>query len=465
MIGKSVRVAYQVGTVDAQNNITKDPPQFAAFSRAEIVWALVTVGKSQQDWNDSLKLPDFFFYDMVSRIGLLKANLTHPPKTHRADSTFLGLSPIFDKADPSEKNYVSYIIGMTVAKLFAAQREDIDAPWLQHFDNYANARQQQVSSDVRFDLIGQRAAKDGEMAFVEAKGRTSKIRPKDLEKAILQVRGEGLNISGTFSQVKRVISIWHFATNKKDRKKFRMQESEPIVELLYVDSQPEGGLKKSSGEVNDSPTADGSDEKEVPFQGQSFIEILEMHLILFLNYYKTPYWVASVATDKASARQLAAQGGGLSLMHFLSNRVPCASISIENHLVTIKLDQLDMSISFHEDIFNKIEQLVTIMTDKLSLEDILTQLRNEAETANFESYITEGHPLSNQLAEASKALNNSSGFRVLNAAIELVATVHKMIQYKTSYQETNSRFMGADGVGIYLGNSWFQDEHADPHHP
>jgi hypothetical protein len=116
--------------------------------------------------------------DVVVRSHMIYANL-------RQRGVRVDRSTLYNCLDPTEKGATSYFLGMSMAKLFAA--ELFDTPWLFHVSQATSGGASLIfnrGSKSQPDLIGQSSA--GDWIVVEAKGRTNGLDNKALSKAKLQ---------------------------------------------------------------------------------------------------------------------------------------------------------------------------------------------------------------------------------------------------------------------------------------
>lgn len=142
-------------------------------SWTDVVWAAITAGRPGSShllahrWHS--------LADIVVRTHTIYANL-------RQRGQFVDRSTLYDALDPTEKGAASYLLGMVMAKLFAAKL--FDTPWLFHVSQATvcgTAIAYTKGSKSRPDLIGQNRA--GGWLVVEAKGRTNGLDGVALTKA------------------------------------------------------------------------------------------------------------------------------------------------------------------------------------------------------------------------------------------------------------------------------------------
>lgn len=131
-------------------------------SWAELVWAAISVGKGSLA--HMVQHGAYSMFEMTYRIAMVYANLLEMP------NAFFGRSSAYSGLDPSEKGAISYFLGLTLTKAFAAR--SLNIPWLMHVDVY---RQQfgvaLVPTGGRPDLFGSDTA--GNWVVAESKGRTN----------------------------------------------------------------------------------------------------------------------------------------------------------------------------------------------------------------------------------------------------------------------------------------------------
>jgi hypothetical protein len=124
----------------------------------EVLWATMTVGKTQRDL---LRYGRYSSADFVHRIACMYAYFD-------ISGGRMVRSPAFKTLDPSEKGIASFYLGMTMAKLYADKVLDI--PWLMHISRYEAAWAVKYGGNTkRPDLFGCNAA--GDWVVAEAKGR------------------------------------------------------------------------------------------------------------------------------------------------------------------------------------------------------------------------------------------------------------------------------------------------------
>lgn len=142
-----------------------------------LIWSAITVGRSSSE--AVLEHGVFSAYEIFFRLALVRANL------REGQSGRYYRSPAAKALDPSEKSCVSYFLGLTMAKFFAATL--LDTPWMMHLDVYKKDLTPQLVRHERPDLVG-RTASTSKWIVAEAKGRTYPPESKTLENAKKQSR-------------------------------------------------------------------------------------------------------------------------------------------------------------------------------------------------------------------------------------------------------------------------------------
>lgn len=139
---------------------------------SRIIWAATTVGKASR--KDANKFGKYSVFEHQYREAIIYANLKEDSAgiLHRSES--------YDALDPSEKAAISYFLGLSMAKFFAARY--LGVSWLMHLDLYKVALGIQIKKGrSRPDLIG--LNKNKEWIAMEAKGSSNKLRDKVIKKA------------------------------------------------------------------------------------------------------------------------------------------------------------------------------------------------------------------------------------------------------------------------------------------
>ncbi|SFQ96895.1 hypothetical protein [Desulfoscipio geothermicus] len=142
----------------------------------EIIWAAITVGR--KNWSHVIRFGEYSRFEILYRLSIVYANL-------QQENNSLIRSHAYINLDPSEKSAISYFLGLTSAKLFAAKL--LNVFWLMHIEKYQNIHQMQFwNGRSRPDLFGPNNRR--EWVVIEAKGRSNRFDSQTLEKAKYQVR-------------------------------------------------------------------------------------------------------------------------------------------------------------------------------------------------------------------------------------------------------------------------------------
>jgi hypothetical protein len=120
--------------------------------------------------------------------------------------------------DPSEKGAVSYFLGLTICKLFAARL--LDAPWMLHLDVFRPKLNPVLTGRSRPDLVGQTTS--GQWVALECKGRISKPNAKAKTNAKAQAQ-RLVSVNGSAPS----FHIGGIAYFKKDVLQFFWRDPEP----------------------------------------------------------------------------------------------------------------------------------------------------------------------------------------------------------------------------------------------
>jgi len=151
------------------------------FSVQELMWAAVTVGRS--NIIDVLSHGIYSEYEILYRASIIVANMAY-------NGRGLVKSSAYESLDPSEKSAVSYFLGLTMTKLLANRL--LATPWLLHLDVYKDQFSRNGSafgfgsSRKKPDLIGLNINRD--WIVFESKGRTNRVEADLLTKAKSQTR-------------------------------------------------------------------------------------------------------------------------------------------------------------------------------------------------------------------------------------------------------------------------------------
>jgi len=152
-------------------------PHTLKLTRAELLWAVISVGsKSLQDASSG------GFLRIGQHIGNSLLVLTNIAIVNGD----LSLHPIFFTMDQSERNIVTYKLGMALTKYLAS--ELLDIAWLEHADRLIadGTIKLGAGSRKRGDLVGKDLS--GDWHAFEAKGRANSPSPNTISDAKIQVR-------------------------------------------------------------------------------------------------------------------------------------------------------------------------------------------------------------------------------------------------------------------------------------
>jgi hypothetical protein len=178
----------------------------------DILWAAVTVGRPNRQF--VFKQGDSSKYEALFRWSLVRMAL----ERHSARGSRLHRTSAARSLDPTEKGAVSYFLGMTFAKLFAA--EILNVPWLLHLDVFAKQVEAELRQRSRPDLVGDDGA--GNWISVECKGRSAAPDAKTKEKAKKQAKR--IRAVGGKRPQYHVATFTYFA---QDVLRFEWQDPEP----------------------------------------------------------------------------------------------------------------------------------------------------------------------------------------------------------------------------------------------
>jgi hypothetical protein len=145
----------------------------------DVIWAAITLGRP--NLHDVFQHGDASYHEAIFRLSAVRMSLEqHGPNGRRLFRT-----DAFKQLDPTEKGALSYFLGMTACKVFAARL--LNTPWLLHLDVYRDQIGAVLRSRSRPDLVGQSATTTRWRAF-ECKGRVSAPSLDDKTKAKNQAR-------------------------------------------------------------------------------------------------------------------------------------------------------------------------------------------------------------------------------------------------------------------------------------
>jgi hypothetical protein len=145
----------------------------------DILWAAMTVGRPNRYY--VFRHGDASAYEAVFRVSLTRMTLQQSgPRSTRLQRT-----EAYRTLDPTEKGAVSYFLGLTMCKLFAAKL--LDTPWLLHLDVYGDRYRPLLVGRSRPDLFGLSTTSRAWTAF-ECKGRGTRPDGDTKRKAKEQAR-------------------------------------------------------------------------------------------------------------------------------------------------------------------------------------------------------------------------------------------------------------------------------------
>jgi hypothetical protein len=132
-------------------------------SWSKLLWAALTVGRPSRQY--VFRHGGSSVFEALFRLSLVRMALEQSgPQARRLRRTAAAKS-----LDPTEKGAINYFLGMTVAKLFAA--ELLATPWLLHLDVFRPQLNAVLSGRSRPDLVGKTTS--GQWIALECKGRVS----------------------------------------------------------------------------------------------------------------------------------------------------------------------------------------------------------------------------------------------------------------------------------------------------
>ncbi len=194
----------------------------------DILWAAVTVGRPNRAYVFQHGYSSF--YEAIFRWSMIRMALEEDP------AGFLRRTGAERSLDPSERGAVSYFVGMTLCKLFAAKL--LDTPWLLHLDVFRPQIDAQLSGRSRPDLIGQESNQARWHAF-ECKGRTSppdadtKRKAKSQASRVIRVAGFPVSLQiGSISYFKKEALRYYWCDPPADKEE-ELLIPEPDFEWGY----------------------------------------------------------------------------------------------------------------------------------------------------------------------------------------------------------------------------------------
>ncbi|MBV4425521.1 hypothetical protein [Clostridium tyrobutyricum] len=164
---------------------------------SEIIWAAITVGK--RNLTDVWKYNQYSFFEAIFRTTMIFANLMTQDTGNKNKDYRILKTDVYKSLDPSEKNAISYFIGLMSTKLIAGRLFNI--PWLMHLDVYKKSVNiKTINGDKsRPDFIGINSS--NKWFVFEAKGRSHSFNKEALNKAKMQTR-KLRKISGNYPNLR-----------------------------------------------------------------------------------------------------------------------------------------------------------------------------------------------------------------------------------------------------------------------
>ncbi|QKJ59480.1 MULTISPECIES: hypothetical protein [Serratia] len=131
------------------------------ISETELLWAMITVGKR---YHRQLHINGgFSSHEIINRISLIRSILD-------LSKNEIHKSVIYKDSDPTEKTFMSFMLGMAISKLLSQKL--LNVPWLAHLHMLKTPMTYSRKTKSRPDLIGRNF--QGDYIIVEAKGTSGK---------------------------------------------------------------------------------------------------------------------------------------------------------------------------------------------------------------------------------------------------------------------------------------------------
>jgi hypothetical protein len=166
----------------------------------DLLWAAMTVGRPNRQY--VFRHGDASAYEAVFRLSLVRMALEQTS----SGSYRLRRTEAAKTLDPTEKGAVSYFLGMTFCKLFAAKL--LNTPWLLHLDVCRPLLNPVLTGRSRPDLVGKERRSSRWHGF-ECKGRIS--LPASIVKSKAKYQAERLeSVNGT-ECVLHIAAITYFS--------------------------------------------------------------------------------------------------------------------------------------------------------------------------------------------------------------------------------------------------------------
>jgi hypothetical protein len=144
----------------------------------KLLWAALTVGRPNRQY--VFRHGSASLYEALFRLSLVRMALEQSGPLGRR----LRRTAAVKSLDPTEKGAVNYFLGMTVAKLFAA--ELLATPWMVHLDVFRPRLNAVLTGRSRPDMVGQSTS--GQWIALECKGRVSPPSEDSKSKATVQAQ-------------------------------------------------------------------------------------------------------------------------------------------------------------------------------------------------------------------------------------------------------------------------------------
>lgn len=189
----------------------------------ELLWAALTIGRPST--YHVLRHGPASFHEAIFRLALIRMAVEQDHKG------FLRRTGAYAALDPTEKGMVSYFLGMTLCKLFAARL--LRTPWLLHLDVFRNQLDPVILGRSRPDLVGEDVT--GKWHAFECKGRSSAPTSADKAKAKKQAN-RLLALGGTRTS----LHIGTFSYFRRDVLEFYWRDPEPDEEDAINLPEPNG---------------------------------------------------------------------------------------------------------------------------------------------------------------------------------------------------------------------------------
>ncbi|TBU69803.1 hypothetical protein AB4I13_11050 [Serratia marcescens] len=225
------------------------------ITEEELLWAMITVGKRYQ--RQVLINENFSILEIINRISLIGSILD-------LSNSEIYKSVIYKNSDPTEKTFMSFMLGMAVSKLLSQKL--LNVPWLAHLHMLKTPMSYSRNTKSRPDLIGRNSK--GDYIIVEAKGTSGRYNDATQNKALDQ-----LNVIKTVNRT---------------------------TPILYIASQLYFDTSMSVKFQDPEPEQDGLD---IEFSDAEFFNAYYYHLRAlanpeFIDYISSHYGVSVKLTDR-----------------------------------------------------------------------------------------------------------------------------------------------------------------------